>query len=173
MDKTDGRMEPMLAGSKSTNESIIDQAKQAAQDVYGRTKDQLEGQLKTQKDGAASQLGGVVSALRETSRQLNQAEQAEQAGLPAYANKAADQVERLTEYVRSRTIGDLIGDVEGFARREPAIFLGGSFALGLLAARFLKSSGHRTESRPTGEEPKSDSERTTVPSISARSASAE
>jgi hypothetical protein len=31
--------------------------------------------------------------------------------------------------------------VEDFARRQPAAFLGGAFAIGFLAARFLKSGG--------------------------------
>jgi hypothetical protein len=35
--------------------------------------------------------------------------------------------------------------VEDFARRNPAVFLGGAFALGLVGARFIKSSGHRAE----------------------------
>jgi hypothetical protein len=34
----------------------------------------------------------------------------------------------------------LIDDVEDFARREPAVFIGGAIAIGLVAARFLKSS---------------------------------
>jgi hypothetical protein len=36
-------------------------------------------------------------------------------------------------------------DLEGLARRRPALVLGGALALGLLAARFFKSSKrHRT-----------------------------
>ncbi len=128
--------------AKGSSETILDQAKHAAQHVIGQTKDQLGAELKSQKDDASSRLGGVAAALRETGKKLGDGQDKDSA-LPSYANQAADQVERLSSYVRSRTIGDLIGDVEGFARREPAIFLGGSFALGLLAARFLKSSGHR------------------------------
>jgi len=33
----------------------------------------------------------------------------------------------------------LMRDVEHFAHKNPAVFLGGAFALGILAARFLKS----------------------------------
>lgn len=128
--------------AKDSSETLLDQAKHAAQKMIGQTKDQLGTELKSQKDDASSKLGGVAAALRETGKTLGAGDDKDSA-LPGYANQAADQVERLSSYVRSRTIGDLIGDVEGFARREPAIFLGGSFALGLLAARFLKSTGHR------------------------------
>jgi hypothetical protein len=36
-----------------------------------------------------------------------------------------------------------VSEAEDFARRQPALFLGGAFALGLLGARFLKSSGQQ------------------------------
>ena len=38
----------------------------------------------------------------------------------------------------------MVTQVEQYARRQPAIFLGGAFALGLLGARFLKSSNPQT-----------------------------
>jgi hypothetical protein len=47
-------------------------------------------------------------------------------------------------------VGELIGDVEQFARRSPALFLGGAFALGVLAARFVKSSSAAANPRPQG-----------------------
>ncbi|MET0795363.1 MAG: hypothetical protein ABW061_27840 [Polyangiaceae bacterium] len=37
-------------------------------------------------------------------------------------------------------MGDVLGDVGSFARREPAMLLRGAFVLGLLGGRFLKSS---------------------------------
>ena len=108
----------------------------------------------------------MASALRETGEKLGEGHGDKGSALPTYANQAADQVERLSSYVRSRTIGDLISDVEGFARREPAIFLGGSFALGLLAARFLKSSGHReTDSASRDTMPKTEMSKGTTGTI--------
>ena len=35
--------------------------------------------------------------------------------------------------------------VESFARREPLLFIGGAFALGMVAARFLKASAATME----------------------------
>jgi len=34
----------------------------------------------------------------------------------------------------------MLRDARNLARRQPALFIGGSFAVGLLAARFVKSS---------------------------------
>lgn len=128
--------------------SVAQQAKHAVEKVVGHGKEELEHQLKSQKDDAASRVASVATALRETGKNMT----GDTNALQGYTNQAADQVERLSTYVRSRTIGDLISDVEGFARREPAIFVGGAFALGLIAARFLKSSGHRPDPGPQGSE---------------------
>ena len=124
-------------------QGLLDQATKAASDLAGQAKDkageQLTSQLDAQKERAVGSIGGVASALRDAGRSLRSHE----TGMPTeYVDKAADQIERLTGYVKNRTIGQLAGDLERFARREPAIFLGGAFTVGVLAGRFLKSSGH-------------------------------
>ena len=119
-------------------QGAADQAKQVAGDVAAQAKDQATGQLANQKDRAASSLGGVADALRQTSQNLNQNEQST---VGNYVNQAADQVERFQGYLRNQDIGAIIDDVERMAREQPVMFLGGAFMLGLVAARFLKSSG--------------------------------
>jgi hypothetical protein len=57
------------------------------------------------------------------------------------AEQAAERVERVSGYLREKDIDQLVREAEDFARRQPALFLGGAFALGVLGARFLKSSG--------------------------------
>jgi hypothetical protein len=44
-------------------------------------------------------------------------------------------------------VTQLVGQLQHLARREPALFVGGAFALGLIGARFFKSS---TRSSSTG-----------------------
>jgi hypothetical protein len=45
-----------------------------------------------------------------------------------------------SDQLRQKDVRELMSDVERFAQRQPTLFLGGAFALGLLGARFLKSS---------------------------------
>jgi hypothetical protein len=94
-------------------------------------------QLGTQKDRATDGLGRVVEAARRTTEHLreNQHETVAQ-----YVENAAGQLERFSNRLKDRDVGDLFQDAQQFARRRPAVFIGSAFALGVVAARFLKSS---------------------------------
>jgi len=122
-------------------ESLADQAKANAEGVVDHTKDVLIDQLHSNAERSAGELGNVASALRRSSQDLD--------GSPAahYVNKAADQIDRVARYVRTANLDDMRRTAESFARREPLLFLGGAFALGMIGARFLKSSSRHQPRR--------------------------
>jgi hypothetical protein len=62
-----------------------------------------------------------------------------------YADKMADQVERFSNQLRDKDVEQFISDAQDLARRQPGIFIGGAFALGVFLARFIKSSSRRNE----------------------------
>jgi hypothetical protein len=93
-------------------------------------------QLDRQKERAASGLTSIVDALRQSGHQL----EGQNATVASYVDAAAGQVERFVGGLRDRDTGQMVTDLERFARQRPAIFVGGAFVLGLVAARFLKSS---------------------------------
>ncbi len=123
--------------------STVDRAKRTAEEVkdlaVDKARTEVESRAMEGKEKAASKLGGIAQALRAGGDELG----SDFAG--NYIGKAAQQIESLTDYVQTKDLPEIVSDVERFARREPAIFLGGSFALGLLAARFLKSTSRRRE----------------------------
>jgi hypothetical protein len=102
------------------------------------------GKLEDQKTQATSGLGNVSDAIRQTGHQLRSNDQEMIAG---YIDRAAEQLDQFTGYLRNRDMRQIVGDVEAFARREPALFLGGAFVLGLFGARFLKSSSQAMEAQ--------------------------
>ena len=59
---------------------------------------------------------------------------------PVIGPVAADTIQQASKYLENKSVGEVVSDVEDFARREPLIFLGGTFAVGLLLGRFLKAS---------------------------------
>jgi hypothetical protein len=61
--------------------------------------------------------------------------------LGRYADGAARAIDRVAGDLRDRDLDQLAEDVRGFARRRPAVFVGAGIAAGVIAARFLKSSG--------------------------------
>ena len=54
------------------------------------------------------------------------------------------------DQIRQRGVADMFDDVSRFARRRPAVFIGGAFLIGLGIARFLKSSSERVDDREYG-----------------------
>jgi len=123
-------------GMTSSVQDVAGQAKDAAGQMTGQIKQQATTRLNDQKSVAAQGLGSVASAVTQVGDQLRTQN-------PTIANVAETAATRIEDFSRSleqRDITELLGEVERFARRQPLAFLGGAFAIGLLGARFLKSS---------------------------------
>jgi hypothetical protein len=97
-------------------------------------------QLSTQKNKATEGIGTVAQAVRQASQQLRTQQHDTIAN---YIDQAANQLERFSTSLRDKDVGELVRDAQQFARRRPAVFVGSALALGLLGARFLKSSRDR------------------------------
>lgn len=124
--------------AKEQVRNLADDAKRETSRMASQAGDMVQGLVSKQKDQAAERLGSVAGVLRDVGNRLN--EQQENAGFGQYAVRAADQVDRLSGYLRDRDLGTFVRDTESFARRHPDVFLGGTFLAGLLLARFLKAS---------------------------------
>jgi hypothetical protein len=135
---------------KEAAEQATDQAQETASKVADQAREQVSSRLAGQKDNFVGGLNSVAEALRQTGQQLRQQDQQ---GVTDYIDRAASQVERASSYLQERDLGQLVDDVEQFARRQPTLFLGGAFALGLLGARFLKSSRPATSAPATNARP--------------------
>jgi len=125
---------------KETAGQTLEQTKEKTGQLVEQATAQAKPRLEDQKQRAADSLGTTAQALRQTSQQLRDQDEGPVAQV---AERAADQVERIADYLREKDIGQLVSEAENFARRQPTLFLGGAFALGLLGARFFKSSGQQ------------------------------
>src|SRR5690349_23385539 len=94
-------------------------------------------QLSTQKNKATDGIGTVANAVRQASQQLRTQHHET---IAEYIDQAAGQIEQFSTRLHDKDIGELVHDAQDFARRRPAVFIGSAFAIGLVAARFLKSS---------------------------------
>lgn len=106
--------------------------------LMDQVKDGAASQLSVQKERATDGLGALVNAARHSSQALRDNQQPT---IAHYVEKAGEQIENFTARLRDRDANDLLRDAQQFARERPAVFVGAAFALGVLAVRFLKSSG--------------------------------
>lgn len=113
--------------------------------IAGRVREQAASQLNTQKNKATDGLGSIAQAVRGSTDRLRQEHHETVA---RYVEQAADQIERVSSRLKEKDVGELMNDAQRLARRQPALFVGGAFAVGLLGARFLKSSAQNDDQRP-------------------------
>lgn len=117
---------------------VVDQAKETAGEVVDKVRQQASSRLDTQKERAVGTLERFELAILQAGTQLREQDQVGAADL---TDKAAEQIDRVSTYLRNRDLRDIVVEAERFARRQPMLFLGAAFTLGLLGARFMKSSG--------------------------------
>jgi hypothetical protein len=123
--------------AKQQSQQLARQARQQAGELTNRGSERVKSQLANQKHEASQRLMPIKTALQETAQQLRKQDQG---SVAQYADKAADQVERFSGYLRETDVDQLLDEARNFARSRPALFLGGAAALGLFGTRFLKSS---------------------------------
>ena len=107
--------------------------------LMDRVRSGATAQLSSTKDRATDGLGSLAQAVRQSTQPFRENQQDT---IAQYIEKAADQLDRFSSHLRQRDINDIVDDVQRFARRQPAVFIGAAFAAGVVAARFLKSSNN-------------------------------
>lgn len=129
--------------AKEQVRNLAEDAKRQASQAADQAGDFVSTMVTRQKDQAADRLGGMANTLRDVGTRLQ--DEADAGPIGQYASKAAEQIDRLSHYLRDRDLNTFFRDSETFARRHPDVFLGGTFLAGLLLARFLKSSSDRSD----------------------------
>jgi hypothetical protein len=142
------------AQSSSAGGDVKEKVASAASEVRDRGEDLLEeGREKVEELGQAAgemarnradqQLERVVDGIRifaDVLRQGGDDLSGDRRQYRSVLNTVADRAEGVSRYLQERDVQSVTRDVRRFARDNTPLFLGGAFALGLLGARFLKSS---------------------------------
>ena len=133
----------MQTDTSSSASDVQDKAEETASTLVDQAQQVASTQANSQMTRAASVLDGVAQSLYETSTNMRD----EQPQIASVADQAASRVEGFSSYLRDHDMNDVVRDAEGYARREPLIFLGAAFAAGFIAARFLKASSPTNRSQ--------------------------
>ena len=107
---------------RELGQQVSQKAEKAAEDTKGRVAEQVEA---------------LASAFRTATGEL---QQGKQTALADRVEQLGQKLQDASQFLRDKSPAEIKTEVEGFARRQPAWFLGGAFVVGLLSARFLKSS---------------------------------
>lgn len=134
-----------LQTSSDVARDTLQEATDAVKDMASSTADQIQDHAREQQRSGAEFIGRLAGNIREAARAF-------ESDVPIAArgiNSAADYVEDAAEQIRNGSFRDLVDGVTGFAKRQPAAFLGISVLAGFAAIRFLKASGGSSSSSPS------------------------
>jgi hypothetical protein len=157
---------------KDSAHGLLDKAKDTAGQAYEMATEHAASRLEEQKATLTSGLASVAGSIKQVGESLREAdEQTPITELTAnYGERLAGGVEHLAGYFEENDLRAMASDVEKFARKNPLVFIGGAFALGVIAARFLKSSrsvsaGTESEGMTTAKKVKTGSEQNSSDNI--------
>jgi len=127
--------------AKDTVGQVVDQVQQQAKEtvssVMGQVQQQANSRFGEQIDGVSRDVGSFAEAVRSMGWQFRNGEQAH---LAQFTDLAAGQIDGVAGFLRGKDLDQIVWEAERFARRQPGLFLAGATVLGMVAARFLRSS---------------------------------
>jgi hypothetical protein len=168
-----GRAQQAGQTAKQEASATAGQARQGASEVVGTAAEQVRavtGEARAQAGAMAGDLRSRVAEEAESQARRGAQVMREWAddlsGLAKSADKdspakslvaqAADRGHRAADYLDSRGVGGVAGDLQDFARRRPGAFLGGAVLAGFAVGRLAKvgskadGSGASAPSRTSG-----------------------
>src|SRR5580704_8064267 len=122
-----------------------DEVKDMRTEWLGAVRDGATSLFEEQRRRAAGEIGALGEVLRSAAQSIDRT-----AGptVAQYADEAGRQISEFADTLRTRSLGQMAGDVEDFARRWPAVFMAAAAGIGVLAGRFLISSASRPAPSP-------------------------
>ena len=130
--------QPQGAGTASSTgeqaKAVAGDAAQAASSIGDQAKQKLTGALDGQKGAAAD----MVQKLADTVQRSGEQFQGQQEWIASAVGRGAAELNTLAGSLRDKDVGDLLREAQGFARRQPAMFMAAALAAGFAAARLGK-----------------------------------
>jgi aspartokinase len=133
--------------ARETASAAMDVATEAGRTVGNEVKTHAADTLHAVREAAGERTDAARDTLVNVGERLVETLETEALsvdGVPArLLTSLASGVTTVTDGLRGRTLGDLLADAQGYARRNPGTFAVGAAVAGFALARFLRSSGSR------------------------------
>jgi hypothetical protein len=136
-----GQKDQQSGGARTQIRDVKDKVVEEARSSIRQARDSATSSLDQSRNRAADSIDSIAGAVRGTGDRLRSDNQTTVASL---TDSLADQVERLSSYLRTRDLSGVREDLERFARQQPRVAIGVALAAGMLGARFIKSSPRRS-----------------------------
>lgn len=124
--------------TKAQAERTGEQLKHQGEEIASAAKEKATDFARDQKEAGAAGIDSVARAVDKAADELEETSPE----LARHARDAASQVHNFSERLREKSIGGIVDDLTGYAKREPAAFFGVAVVAGFALSRFL---GARTE----------------------------
>ena len=138
------KVSDMAATVREKTGELAEEGKERAQELVHRAGDRARSRADEERTRLAGGIRTVADALRRGTDDLTEDRQA----YGRFVEALADRADGLSRYLEEHDVDEMAREARRFAREHTGVVVGSAFALGLLGARFLKSSGG--VSRPDG-----------------------
>jgi hypothetical protein len=124
---------------------VVEEVKDMGTELLGAVRDGATSLFEEQRRRAAGEIAALGDVLRHSAKSLDRT-----AGptVAQYTDEAGRQISEFADTLRTRSLGQMAGDIEDFARRWPIAFMTAALGVGVLAGRFLISSASRPAAPP-------------------------
>ena len=133
-------IQKLKGAAREQGSAAVEEIKTAAQSAAREAQEAGRDFVHEQKENLAQMVHEYAEAMRAASERLRNEEGNV---LADPAQKAAEQLEGMSSYLRAKEPADFLDDLESLTRRRPEVVFGGFFVVGLAAARFFKASRRR------------------------------
>lgn len=130
---------PVGEKAKVAATAATQKAKAKAQDVADTVATEAGNYAGQAKDTAADEVKGVASALRTAAKEMRSGSPQERS-----FSQIAEGLADASDAMKDKDLGEMVGAVSDFAKRNPMVFLGSAALIGFAATRFAKASGDNT-----------------------------
>ncbi len=124
-------------GSQAAGSGIAGDIKQQAGEITEQAKTTAREAVQSGQSLAADQLNEFADGVRRSAETWDDTQHV---WVKQALTSAADGIERFSSTLKDRDLPSLLGEVEGIARRNPALFAAGCGVVGFALVRFLQSS---------------------------------
>lgn len=139
---TPGANDSLKDKAQSAASSAAEEAKVRARDAANTVATEASNYADQAKGAAADEVKGVASALRTAADEMRRGSPQERT-----FSQIADGLADASDAMRDKDLGEMVGAVTDFAKRNPMVFLGSAALIGFAATRFAKASNHSADAQ--------------------------